>query len=73
MTQKERVLRAVREGYDNTLEIEAVTGLPVKHVSALLFKLRDEGLIQQKGSVTFGRYRKVTYLWRETPPRVAAS
>jgi hypothetical protein len=49
MSQSQKVLRAILNGYPTTPEISAATGLPVKHCSAHARDLVRRGLVRDSG------------------------
>lgn len=49
MTQIARVLQAIDAGAKTSLEVEAVTHLPLKHCSAYLRTLETRGIIHRIG------------------------
>lgn len=53
--QIDRVFTAVKTGCRTSTEVSDLTGLPVKHCSAYLWKLGKMGKIRRVGAVYFQR------------------
>lgn len=59
-----RVLDAIQQGARTTKEIEAATGLPLRHCSAWTYIFEKRGIIEKTGQVRYpGRGRRAN-LWR---------